>query len=82
MLPHATSCCTQVMSRQVELDSLKSHLTQLLSGLEAHREAEQQVLTGHAARLSKEAARLEALQVQRQLCSTAWNSKHCVTCPA
>jgi len=57
----------QVCSREVELEGLKSHLTRLLSGLDAHREAEQQVLAGHTARLSKEAARLEALQV-----NTAW----------
>jgi hypothetical protein len=55
----------QVSSREVELEGLKSHLTRLLSGLDAHREAEQQVLAGHTARLSKEAARLEALQVRR-----------------
>lgn len=55
----------QVSSREVELEGLKSHLTRLLSGLDAHREAEQQVLAGHTARLSKEAARLEALQVCR-----------------
>lgn len=54
-------------SREVELEGLKSHLTRLLSGLDAHREAEQQVLAGHTARLSKEAARLEALQVCHKL---------------
>lgn len=53
----------QVSSREVELEGLKSNLTRLLSGLDAHREAEQQVLAGHTTRLSKEAARLEALQV-------------------
>lgn len=53
----------KVGAREVELEGLKSHLTRLLSGLDAHREAEQQVLAGHASRLSKETARLEALQV-------------------
>lgn len=53
----------KVAAREVELEGLKSHLTRLLSGLDAHREADQQVLAGHAARLSKETARLEALQV-------------------
>jgi hypothetical protein len=57
----------QVTSREVELEGLKSNLTRLLSGLDAHREAEQQVLAGHTARLSKEAARLEALQVRHCL---------------
>lgn len=59
----------QVSSREVELEGLKSNLTRLLSGLDAHREAEQQVLAGHTTRLSKEAARLEALQVSQ--CSEA-----------
>lgn len=68
----------QVCSREVELEGLKSHLTRLLSGLDAHREAEQQVLAGHTARLSKEAARLEALQVNtaRQLGPAACTGRH------
>jgi hypothetical protein len=61
----------KVASREVELEGLKSHLTRLLSGLDAHREAEQQVLAGHTARLSKEAARLEALQVRNFTTVTA-----------
>lgn len=56
----------KVVLREVELEALKSNLTRVLSGLDAHREAEQQLLAGHTARLSKEAARLEALQVCRQ----------------
>lgn len=58
----------KVVAREVELEGLKSHLTRLLSGLDAHREAEQQVLAGQAARLSKETARLEALQVCLWVC--------------
>jgi hypothetical protein len=60
-------CEEKVASREVELEGLKAHLTRLLSGLDAHREAEQQVLAGHTARLSKEAARLEALQVRNTI---------------
>lgn len=62
----------KVASREVELEGLKSHLTRLLSGLDAHREAEQQVLAGHTARLSKEAARLEALQARQHDSYSLW----------
>jgi hypothetical protein len=74
LAPHAHSTCQprartradtrpQLSSRELELSSLKASLSQLLGGLECRAEAEAQVAAGASARLAKEAARLEALQV-------------------
>jgi hypothetical protein len=58
----------QASLREVEVESLKASLNRLLSGLDARTEAEQTVLAGHTTRLSREAARLEVLQVRVRAC--------------
>lgn len=51
--------------RTRELDALKQQLSRLMAGLEAQAAADKEVIAAQTARLARESARLEAMQVGR-----------------
>lgn len=59
----ATGTCIQVSGREHELDELKSQLGKVLAGLEDQAAADKGLMEAQTARLARESARLEALQV-------------------
>jgi hypothetical protein len=68
MAAGACAGCLQVAVRARELDTLKLQLGKLMAGLEAQAAADKEVLAAQTARLARESARLEALQVCVLLC--------------